>query len=80
METFDIEQAFQDYLAMVKLDITKMSSIQIEETKRAFYGGCGYMLRALVRVNQLETQHKSLSVFNQLEKQIGDFFLNEIKL
>lgn len=60
METFDIEQAFLNYLIMVELDITKLSQVQLSETKRAFYAGCGYMFKALTQVNNLTTQHDHL--------------------
>lgn len=78
METFDIEQAFLEYLKMVKLNINDLNEMQLQETKRAFYGGSGYMIRALQRANNLPTQHESLTVFNNLEKQIENFFINEI--
>ena len=44
MKTFDIKALYKEYLQKTGLDESRMPEIQKQETRRAFYGGCGHLL------------------------------------
>lgn len=76
METFNLQSAWIDYLNMVKLDITKMSPVQITETKRAFMAGAGFMFRAFGRTGDLPME-RAMNVVSDMELQIAQFWNEE---
>ena len=62
MNKFELEDAFLEYLKMVKLELKDMSIIQLVETKRAFYAGCGYMFRALESTADLSNECEIIAI------------------
>lgn len=78
MNNFNIEIAFKEYLKLVGLDIETISQLQLQETKRAFFGGCGYMFRALERTSDMPTEEEAIFTFKSLENQIEEFFKVEV--
>lgn len=76
METFNLLAAFSDYLKMGGLDITKMSPVQITETKRAFMAGCGYMFRAFGRTVHIDLETAN-NIITDMEQQIALFWNDE---
>lgn len=74
---FDLEQRFEHYLELVKLDKAAMSEAQLVETKRAFMGGFGSAMMALG--NDLEglTESSGIAAVGHVYQQVQDFWLNE---
>ena len=63
---------------MVNLDIKHLSIIELQETKRAFFAGCGYLFRAFESTSSLQTEEEAIYVFKNFEAQINEFFKKEI--
>lgn len=78
MNSYNLETAFLEYLKMVNLDIKHLSIIELVETKRSFFAGCGYMFRALESISSLQTEEEAIYVFKNFEAQINEFFKKEI--
>jgi hypothetical protein len=78
MEKFNIDEAFEEYLKMSELKPSEMSEIQLTETRRAFFAGSGYMLMALIKVNNTLKMHEALPVFESFKKQVSNFWETEV--
>ena len=79
MDKFNLEKLYKEYLDMVVLDEEQMHPIQKIETKRAFYGGCGMMFRLMVENIPKIQEKMPPTSFDEVQKQISDFFENSIK-
>lgn len=79
MEKFNIEHQFMLYLERVGLNIKTMHPIQLQETRRAFYGAAGQML-LLVRddITELSDIVGGLAIHSMLT-QVVVFWENEVK-
>ena len=78
MNSYTIETAFREYLKIVNLDIKHLSIIELVETKRAFFAGCGYMFRALESTSNMATEEEAIYVYKSFDAQINEFFKKEI--
>ncbi|MFN3378627.1 MAG: hypothetical protein ACK41O_04180 [Runella zeae] len=78
-EKFNIEHQFMLYLERVGLNILTMDPIQLQETRRAFYGATGQML-ILVRddVSELSEKVGRLALHSMIT-QVVVFWENEVK-
>lgn len=79
MEKFNIEHQFMLYLERVGLNILTMDPIQLQETRRAFYGAAGQIL-LLVRddITELSDIVGGLALHSMLT-QVVVFWENEVK-
>ncbi len=79
MEKFNIEHQFMLYLERVGLNALTMDPIQLQETRRAFYGAAGQML-LLVRddITELSDIVAGLALHSMLT-QVVVFWENEVK-
>ncbi len=79
MEKFNIEHQFMLYLERVGLNILTMDPIQLQETRRAFYGAAGQIL-LLVRDDITELSEKvGRLALHSMITQVAAFWENEVK-
>ncbi len=79
MEKFNIEHQFMLYLERVGLNALTMNPIQLQETRRAFYGAAGQML-ILVRDDITELSEKvGRLALHSMITQVAVFWENEVK-
>ena len=77
LDFFNLQKRFHFYLHMIKMDPKKMSIVQLEETRRAFYGGCGITMDIIKnRVPELP-EKEAIDTLLHLEKQISNFFIDQ---
>lgn len=76
MKEIDLEFTFKAYLERVGLDEKLMSAIQLQETKRAFYGGLSQMWKLFLEIGELPEENTDV-IFNNVERQISQFWANE---
>jgi hypothetical protein len=76
MIKINLENQFQFYLKRVGLDEKTMSEIQLQETKRAFYGGFAQMWTLFVEAGELPEGDCDV-IFYDIESQIKAFWLAE---
>lgn len=76
MKEINLELTFLAYLAKVGLDVNTMSQIQLQETKRAFYGGLSQMWVLFLEAGDLPEENCDV-LFNNIESQISQFWNNE---
>ena len=76
MIKINLENQFQFYLKRVGLDEKTMSEIQLQETKRAFYGGFAQMWVLFIEVGELPEGDCDV-IFIDIEKQITEFWAAE---
>lgn len=75
---FDLEEQYQYFLELVKLDESKMTPIQKRETKQAFMAGCSQMILLFRReVNNME-QDDAIAGINSILKQLALFWISKI--
>lgn len=67
------EKMFDHYLKLVKLDKNELSKIQLQETKRAFYGGAGNIIKLIGNT----PRNKIFDVVFDLRNQVSDFWKDE---
>ena len=73
-----LEEQYQFYLKMVKLEESKMSETQKTETRRAFYGACGQILILARDVISEMEERPAVATFQDLLKQVSVFWSKEI--
>lgn len=73
---FDLKQEYQNYLQQVGLSEPSMHPVQIQETKRAFYGGCGQMFLLVSKTANL-SEGDAIEVLSELERQISVFWAEQ---
>jgi hypothetical protein len=78
MNSYNLETAFLEYLKMVNLEMKHLSIIELVQTKRAFFAGCGYLFRALESTSNMATEQEAIYVYKSFEAQINEFFKKEI--
>lgn len=78
METFDLDQAFEHYLKLMKIEMKDLSLLQLVELKNAFIGGCGYFMRAMERASENFDDKATMEIFESLESQIADHFQKQV--
>ncbi|MCO5238852.1 MAG: hypothetical protein M9904_02245 [Chitinophagaceae bacterium] len=77
MKTFDIRDLYKEYLQRTGLDEIRMPAIQKQETRRAFYGGCGHMLILLLnKISEMGDVEGALAI-DDLLNQVGKFWITE---
>lgn len=77
MKTFDLKELYKEYLQTTGLDEGEMRAIQKQETRRAFYGGCGHMLMLMLNeVSKLE-ESEGAKVLDDVLNQVGNFWIAE---
>jgi hypothetical protein len=72
-----IEQRFRHYLKLVGLKPHKMSKVQYQELRRAFYGAAGHMLVFMKEVGGIATEDEMMKVMNKTEQEVMDFWSKE---
>lgn len=76
MLKIDLENQFKAYLERVELDEQTMSQIQLQETKRAFFGGLAQMFVLFLEIGELPEENCN-AIFDEIESQISLFWLEE---
>ncbi len=76
MLKIDLENQFKAYLERVQLDENTMSQIQLQETKRAFFGGLSQMFVLFLEIGELPEENCDI-IFDDIESQISLFWLEE---
>lgn len=76
MKKINIELEFQSNLQRVKLNPETMSSVQMQETKRAFYAGVSQMWRLFIDIGELPEQNVD-HLFEDIESQLSQFWKEE---
>ena len=76
MIKINLENQFQFYLKRVGLDEKTMSEIQLQETKRAFFGGLSQMFVLFLEIGELPEENCN-AIFDEIESQISLFWLEE---
>jgi len=76
----NLENQFKQYLERVGLVPATMSTVQYQETKRAFFGACGQML-VLLRddVGGIADEDEAVVALEDLNNQVTSFWTNEVK-
>lgn len=78
MNKFNLEEQYQMYLDLMGLDESQMPPIQQQETRRAFFGACGQMLRLMTEdIADLEEVDAVGTIIN-LKNQVSEYFLKEL--
>lgn len=76
---YNIEKAYQGYLNLMKLDETKMNETQKTETRRAFYGGCGVMIKMMWNDDIFsKSDDDLLKIVKDLENQVSAFWSSAV--
>ncbi|WP_348814085.1 hypothetical protein [Flavobacterium maritimum] len=78
MNKINLEKEFKFYLQMVGLDPNKISDVQLQETKRAFYGGLGQMWKIVISMGEMPDENCD-AVFSDIDDQIAIFWLDETR-
>lgn len=76
MLKIDLENQFKAYLQRVELEEQTMSLIQLQETKRAFFGGLAQMFVLFLEIGELPEENCN-AIFDEIESQISLFWLEE---
>lgn len=76
MQKIDLENQFKAYLQRVELEEQTMSLIQLQETKRAFFGGLAQMFCLFLEIGELPEENCN-AIFDEIESQISLFWLEE---
>ena len=76
MLKIDLENKFKAYLQRVELEEQTMSLIQLQETKRAFFGGLSQMFVLFLEIGELPEENCN-AIFDDIESQISLFWLEE---
>lgn len=76
-DLFNLENRFEHYLELVKLDKAKMSDVQLVETKRAFMGGFGSAIVALNNDLDGLNESEAILTLESLFWQIAEFWTKE---
>ncbi len=76
-ELFNLEHQFNLYLKMVKLNRQNLSELQLQETRRAFYGGMAQMMMLLTDDMRELSESDYMKTLDNLHQQIGRFWENE---
>ena len=72
---FSLNDEFERYLKLVKLDKRRMPPVQLREIRRAFYGACGQML-ILARdgVAAIENEDEAAEALQDMLNQVANFW------
>lgn len=76
MLKIDLENQFKAYLQRVELEEQTMSLIQLQETKRAFFGGLSQMFVLFLEIGELPEENCN-AIFDDIESQISHFWQEE---
>ena len=76
MLEIDLKSQFKAYLERVQLEENTMSQIQLQETKRAFFGGLSQMFVLFLEIGELPEENCN-AIFDEIESQISLFWLEE---
>jgi len=77
MSKFNIENQYKLYLQRMKLDESKMPTVQRVETKRVFYGAFGQLLMLLQNDISALSDDEAFKTLDNMITQVGQFFMNE---
>ncbi|WP_338764082.1 hypothetical protein WAF17_21010 [Bernardetia sp. ABR2-2B] len=79
MDKFNLEAQYQKYLELMRLDEKQMPPIQQQETRRAFFGACGQMLRLMTEdIADLEEVEAVGTIIN-LKNQVSEYFMKQLE-
>lgn len=73
-----LSKLYKHYLEKCKLDESNMPKVQIQETRRAFFGGCSSMLTLLTTDEELEDEDKGIDLIAKLYDECSEFWNDEI--
>ena len=75
---FNLENHFNHYLKLVKIDPRKVMPFQLREMRRAFYGGIGILL--VMQNQQMKTfsEDECVKILNHLFDQVEIYWKQEI--
>ncbi len=76
MLEIDLKSQFKAYLERVQLEEQTMSLIQLQETKRAFFGGLSQMFVLFLEIGELPEENCN-AIFDDIESQISHFWQEE---
>lgn len=78
-KNFDIEYQYQFYLKKVKLEESKMHSVQKTKLRETFFAACGQMLLLMSQdLSELE-EDKAIEELDNMLKQVQDFWDETLK-
>lgn len=77
MLKIDLESQFKAYLERVELQEQTMPLIQLQETKRAFFGGLAQMFVLFLEIGELPEENCD-TIFNDIDSQISLFWQKEL--
>jgi len=76
-----VTDLFAKYLSQAGVDPKKLHPQQLTEARRAFWAGCGMMLKVLVgEVQNQPDEAAAASIVSDLMKQVDVFFAAELAL
>lgn len=73
MNKFSIEEQYQFYLKLVKLDEATMHTIQKTQLKQTFYMACGQMLMMMREDLSKLTEEEAVNILNDMWDQVYQF-------
>lgn len=74
--SFNLKQEYQNYLQTMRLVESAMHPVQIQETKRAFYGGCSQMLLLVSKTANL-SEGDAIKAISEMQRQIAVFWAEQ---
>ena len=75
---FSLNDEFERYLKLVKLDKRRMPPYQLREIRRAFYGACGQILiLSRDEVAAIESDDEAAEALQDMLNQVADFWTRE---
>lgn len=78
-EEFDLEYQWKLYLERVAVKEEELPPIQVQETKRAFYGACGQLMMLFKNTLTNFDDDTAVDLLQDMEKQILTFWQNEVE-
>lgn len=79
MTNFNIEKGFYDYLKRQKIEAASISEAQLQEIKKMFFAGSGYMFSTLETTSSLPSEEEAIYVWKNMEYQLNEFFKVEVQ-
>lgn len=72
---FSLNDEFERYLKLVKLDKRRMPAYQLREIRRAFYGACGQILiLSRDEIGAIEDEDEAVEAMQDLLNQVSNFW------
>lgn len=73
MNVFNLDEQFNQYLKLMRFDMSKMPEIQHKELKRAFYCGMAQLFKLFKEDMPELSDEDGFKTLNYLDEQLNDF-------